>query len=142
MAGAMLKEENQRQLEVNEFHNQPGFLSNPPVDQAELFGSLIRGLNNCPLTHALRTNPVICSNCINVFWNTTKIDRQGAGSIEATVLKRKIIVSEAVIREVLRVGDQPHHPTIYDHARVQAALRRISYERGYPTVLKKLFPPY
>ncbi|KAJ0874103.1 hypothetical protein HanPSC8_Chr11g0460171 [Helianthus annuus] len=142
MAGAMLEEKNQRQLEVNEFHNQAGFLSNSPADQTELFGSLIRGLNNCPLTHALRTNPVICSKCINAFWNTAKVNRQGAGSIEATIQKRKIIVSEAVIREVLRFGDQPHHPTVYDHDRVQAALRRMSYEGGYPTVLKKLFPPY
>ncbi|KAJ0879692.1 hypothetical protein HanRHA438_Chr10g0454471 [Helianthus annuus] len=142
MAGAMLQEKNQRQLEVNEFHNQAGFLSNPPADQAGLFGSLIRGLNNFPLTHALRMNPVICSNCINAFWNTAKIDRQGVRFIEATVQKTKIVVSEAVIREVLRIGDQPHHPTLYDQARVQAALRRMSYEGGYPTVLKKLFPPY
>ncbi|MFS8007288.1 hypothetical protein Hanom_Chr14g01259221 [Helianthus anomalus] len=92
--------------------------------------------------HALRANPVICSNCINAFWNTKKIDTQGAGSIEATVQKTKIIISEAVIREVLRLGDQPHHPTLYDQARVQASLRRMSYEGGYPTVLKKLFPPY
>ncbi|KAJ0659298.1 hypothetical protein HanOQP8_Chr14g0524501 [Helianthus annuus] len=142
MAGAMLKEGNQRQLEVNEFHNQAGYLSNPPADQVELFGLLIRGLNNCTLTHALRTNPVICSNCINTFWNTAKILRQGEGYIEATVQKTKIIISEAVIREVLRLGDQPDHPTLYDQARVQAALRRMGYEGGYPTVLKKLFPPY
>ncbi|KAF5786291.1 hypothetical protein HanXRQr2_Chr10g0439091 [Helianthus annuus] len=142
MAGAMLKEGNQRQLEVNEFHNQAGYLSNPPADQSELFGSLIRGLNNCPLTHALRTNPVMCSNCINSFWNNAKIVRQGAGFIESTIQKTKIIISEEVIREVLRFGDQPDHPTLYDQARVQAALRRMGYEGGYPTVLKKLFPPY
>ncbi|KAM0061545.1 hypothetical protein Hdeb2414_s0004g00137351 [Helianthus debilis subsp. tardiflorus] len=82
------------------------------------------------------------NSCINAFWNTSKINRQGAGSIEATVHKTKIIVSKAVIREVLRLGDQPHHPTLYDQSRVQAALRRMSYEGGYPTVLKKLFPPY
>ncbi|MFS8024482.1 hypothetical protein Hanom_Chr16g01463801 [Helianthus anomalus] len=113
-----------------------------PADQVELYGSLIRGLNNCPLTHALRANPVICSSCINAFWNTAKINRQGAGSIEPTVQKTKIVVTEAVIREVLRLGDHPHHPMLYDQARVQVALRRMSYEGGYPTVLKKLFPPF
>ncbi|KAJ0948254.1 hypothetical protein HanRHA438_Chr01g0025071 [Helianthus annuus] len=82
------------------------------------------------------------NSCINMFWNTAKINRQGAGSIKATVQKTKIIVSEAVIREVLRLGDQPHHPTLYDQSRVQAALKRMSYEGGYPTFLKKLFPPY
>ncbi|KAJ0524692.1 hypothetical protein HanHA300_Chr09g0303451 [Helianthus annuus] len=142
MAGAMLQEGSRRQLEVNEFHNQAGYLSDPPADQMELFGSLIGGLNNCPLTHAIRANRAMCNSCINTFWNTAKINRQRVGSIEATVQKTKIVVSEAVIREVLRLRDQPHHPTLYDQARVQAALRRMSYEGGYPTVLKKLFPPY
>ncbi|MFS8034475.1 hypothetical protein Hanom_Chr17g01581541 [Helianthus anomalus] len=135
-------EKNQRLLEVNEFHNQAGFLSDPPAAQIELFGSLIKGLNNCPLTHALIVEPVMCNNYINTFWNTAKINRQGAGPIEATVQKTKIIASEVIIREVLRLGDQPHHPTLYDQSRVQAALIRMSYECGYPTVLKKLFPPY
>ncbi|MFS7929723.1 hypothetical protein Hanom_Chr04g00335871 [Helianthus anomalus] len=103
MADAMLQEGNKWQLEVNEFHNQAGFLSDPLVDQVELFGSLIRGVNKCPLKHALRTNPVICSSCINAFWNTTKINRQGAGSIEVTIQKTQII---------------PHHPTLYDQATV------------------------
>ncbi|MFS7977801.1 hypothetical protein Hanom_Chr10g00908211 [Helianthus anomalus] len=67
MAGAMLQEGNQRQLEVNEFHNQAGYLSDPPADQMELFGSLIRGLNNCPLMEALSANPAMCNNCINTF---------------------------------------------------------------------------
>ncbi|MFS7948120.1 hypothetical protein Hanom_Chr06g00556221 [Helianthus anomalus] len=142
MSDAMMQEKNQRQLEVNEFHNQAGFLSDPPADQIELSESLIRGLNNCPLTQALRAEPVMCNSCINTFWNTAKINRQGAGSIEETMLKAKIIVTEAIIREVLRLGDQPHHPTSYDQTRVQASLRRMSYEGGYPTVLKKLFPPY
>ncbi|KAM0005127.1 hypothetical protein Hdeb2414_s0219g00837391 [Helianthus debilis subsp. tardiflorus] len=84
----------------------------------------------------------MCNSCINTFWNTAKINRQGAGSIEATVQKTKIIMTEAIIREVLRLGDQPHHPTSYDQAIVLAALQRMSYEGGYPTVLKKLFPPY
>ncbi|KAJ0951391.1 hypothetical protein HanPSC8_Chr02g0059411 [Helianthus annuus] len=142
MAGAMMQEKNQRQLEVNEFHNEAGYLSDPPADQIELFGYPIRGLNNCPLTHALRAEPVMCNSCINTFWNTAKINRQGAGSIEATMQKIKIIVTEPIIQEVLRLGDQPHHPTSYDQARVLAALQRMSYEGGYPTVLKKLFPPY
>ncbi|KAM0070865.1 hypothetical protein Hdeb2414_s0001g00018211 [Helianthus debilis subsp. tardiflorus] len=46
------------------------------------------------------------------------------------------------MREVLRLGDQPHHPTSYNQTRVLTALRRMRYEGSYPTVLKKLFPPY
>ncbi|MFS7996404.1 hypothetical protein Hanom_Chr12g01129621 [Helianthus anomalus] len=82
---------------------------------------------------------------INTFWNTAKINRQGvegAGTIEAIVQKKKIIISEVIVREVLRLGDLPQHPTSYNQTRVLAALQRMSYEGAYPTVLKKLFPPY
>ncbi|KAJ0800563.1 hypothetical protein HanPI659440_Chr03g0104521 [Helianthus annuus] len=145
MVGAMMQEKNQRQLEVELFHNQAGYLSDLPAEHMEMFGSLIRGLNNCPITHALRVEPVICNSCINTFWNTAEINRQGAkgaGTIEATVQKKKIIVSEAIVREVLRLGDLPQHPTSYNQTRVLAALRRMSYEGAYLTVLKKMFPPY
>ncbi|MFS7966891.1 hypothetical protein Hanom_Chr09g00779281 [Helianthus anomalus] len=77
--------------------------------------------------------------------NTVKVNKQGAneaGTIEATVQERKIFISEAIIQEVLRLGDQPQHPTSYDQNEVVSALRRMSYEGGYPIVLKKLFPPY
>ncbi|KAJ0441473.1 hypothetical protein HanIR_Chr16g0798141 [Helianthus annuus] len=47
-----------------------------------------------------------------------------------------------MVREVLKFGDQPHFPTSFEQSRVLPALQRISYEGGYPTVLKKLFPPY
>ncbi|MFS7986631.1 hypothetical protein Hanom_Chr11g01012601 [Helianthus anomalus] len=131
MAGIMMQMKNKRQLEVELFHNQAGYLTDPPAEHMEMFGSLIRGLNNCPITHALRAEPTICNSCINTFWNTTKIDKQGAegaGTIEATIQKKKIIMSEAIVREVLRLGDQPHHATSYNQTKVLAALRRMSYE--------------
>ncbi|MFS7953628.1 hypothetical protein Hanom_Chr07g00620921 [Helianthus anomalus] len=136
MVGAMMQGQNQRQSEVQLFQSQAGYLTDPPAKHMELFGSLIRGLNNCPLTHALRAEPSICNRCIITFWNTTKINRlgsEGAGIIEATIQKTKIMVSEAIVREVLRLGDQPHHPTSYIQTRVLVALRRMSYEGSYPT---------
>ncbi|KAF5773901.1 hypothetical protein HanRHA438_Chr13g0604701 [Helianthus annuus] len=110
-----------------------------------MFGSLIAGLNNCLITHALRTEPLICNNCVNTFWNTAKVNRRGtngAGAIEAMVQKKEVIVTDVVIHEVLKFRDQPHFPTSFEQSRVLAALRRMSYERSYPTVLKKLFLPY
>ncbi|MFS7919656.1 hypothetical protein Hanom_Chr03g00215241 [Helianthus anomalus] len=109
MAQVMMQEQNQRQLEVELFHNQAGYLSDPPAEHAEMFSSLIRGLNNCPITHALQAEPVICNSYINTFWDTTKVNRQGAdgaGTIKATVQKKKIVISKAIIWEVLRLGDQ------------------------------------
>ncbi|MFS8008276.1 hypothetical protein Hanom_Chr14g01270781 [Helianthus anomalus] len=128
MAQAMMQDENQRQLEVELFHNQARYLLDPPAEYVVMFGSLITGLNNCPITHALRAEPVICNNCINTFWNTAK--------------KKEVIVTEAIIREVLQFGDQQHFPTSFENNRVLAALRRMRYEGSYPNMLKKLFPPY
>ncbi|MFS7964884.1 hypothetical protein Hanom_Chr08g00755611 [Helianthus anomalus] len=59
MVGVMMQEKNQRQLEVELFHNQAGYLSDPPAEHVEMFGSLIQGLNNCPITHALQAKPAI-----------------------------------------------------------------------------------
>ncbi|MFS7989910.1 hypothetical protein Hanom_Chr11g01052461 [Helianthus anomalus] len=132
-------------LEVELSHNHVGYLSDPPVEYLCLFNYMIVGLNDCRITHALKTNPVICHDCIKDFWLSAKVNRrgaEGAGSIEAKVQKKEIIVTEAIIREYLKFGDPPNHPTSFERDRVVKALRRISYKGDYPTVLKKLFPPY
>ncbi|KAM0014391.1 hypothetical protein Hdeb2414_s0016g00497451 [Helianthus debilis subsp. tardiflorus] len=139
MAQVMIQ--NQRQLEMELFHNQAAY----PAKYAEMFSSPMTRSNNCPITHALRAEPVICNDCVNTFWNTSNVNRlgaNGAGAIEATVQKKEIIITKAIIREVLRHGDQPHFPTSLEQRRVLSAFRRMSYEGGYPIVLKKLYPPY
>ncbi|MFS7999276.1 hypothetical protein Hanom_Chr12g01164151 [Helianthus anomalus] len=116
---------NQRQLEVELFHNQAGYLSDPPSEYFEMFNSLMVGPKNCLITHALRSNPLICNDCENTFWNTTKVNRRGAngaGAIEAKVQDKEIIITEAVVREVLKFGDQPHYPTSFVQRRVLPAL--------------------
>ncbi|MFS7920266.1 hypothetical protein Hanom_Chr03g00222461 [Helianthus anomalus] len=88
MALVMMQEQNHRQLEVELFHNHARYLSDPPTEHVEMFSFLIKGLNKGPITHALRAEPVICNSCINTFWNTEKVNRQGAdgaGTIEATL---------------------------------------------------------
>ncbi|MFS7964179.1 hypothetical protein Hanom_Chr08g00747161 [Helianthus anomalus] len=120
--------DDQRPLQVELFHNQDGYLLDPPAEYFELFNSLNVGLNDFQITHALKINPVICAS--------------GVGSIEAEVQKKEIITTEPIVQEVLKFGDYPNHPTSYEQDRVVQALHRMSYEEAYPTVLKKLFPPY
>ncbi|MFS7996998.1 hypothetical protein Hanom_Chr12g01136551 [Helianthus anomalus] len=67
---------------------------------------------------------------------------EGSGSIDAKILGKDIVISKVVVREVLRFEDQSHHPTTFVRDKVMKALPRMSYENEYPTVLKKLFPPY
>ncbi|MFS8024358.1 hypothetical protein Hanom_Chr16g01462301 [Helianthus anomalus] len=49
----------QRPLEVELFHNQDRYLSDPPTEYFDLFNSLIVGLNDCRIMHALKTNPIV-----------------------------------------------------------------------------------
>ncbi|MFS7968297.1 hypothetical protein Hanom_Chr09g00795791 [Helianthus anomalus] len=124
MAQSMMT--NQRPLEVELFHNQVGYLSDPPppAEYFELFNSLIVGLNNCRISHALKTNPSICHDYAN-----------GVGGIGANVKKKEIVITEAIVHEVLKFGDQPNHPTSYKQDRVLPAQRRMSSEGNYLTCI-------
>ncbi|KAF5809327.1 hypothetical protein HanRHA438_Chr04g0165961 [Helianthus annuus] len=135
----------QLKLDVEVSHKQTRYLSNPPAEHYEEFNSIIFGLNSCRITHALKTNLVICSDMIRDFWLSAKVNRsgaEGAGLIEAKIQEKEIVIAEAVIREVLKFDDQTDHPTSFGRDRVVKALRRMSYEGEDPTVLKKLFPSY
>ncbi|KAJ0581189.1 hypothetical protein HanRHA438_Chr04g0177881 [Helianthus annuus] len=135
----------QQKLDIEASHNQAGYLSYPPTKYYEEFNSMIVGLNSCRITHALKVNPIISSDTIRGFWLLAKVNRsgaEGAGSIEAKVQEKDIVITEVVIHKMLKFGDQTHHPTTIRRDRVVKALRKMSYEGEYPTVLKKLFPPY
>ncbi|KAF5806312.1 hypothetical protein HanXRQr2_Chr05g0219891 [Helianthus annuus] len=106
---------------------------------------MIVGLNSCCITHALRANHVICIGMLKDFWLSPKVNRskaEGAGSIDAKIQGKDIIITETIVREVLKFEDQPHYPTSFERDKVMKALRKMSYEGDYPTVLKKLFPSY
>ena len=64
-------------------HNQGGFLSNPPIEHEE-FTSMITVLRDCPLTHALRVNPIIYENQIVEFWTNAQLSEDKL-SIVSTV---------------------------------------------------------
>ncbi|MFS8008874.1 hypothetical protein Hanom_Chr14g01278021 [Helianthus anomalus] len=67
---------------------------------------------------------------------------EGVGSIDAEIQGKDIIITEAIVHQVLKFEDQTHHPTTFGRDKVMKALRKMSYVGDYPTVLKKLFPPY
>ncbi|KAJ0808741.1 hypothetical protein HanPI659440_Chr01g0006701 [Helianthus annuus] len=120
----------QRPLEMELFYNQVGYLSDPPAEYFELFNSLIVGLNDWRITHTLKTNPIICHDCIKVFWLSAKVNRRcanGEGSIDAKVHRKEIIVTKAIVWEVLKFGDQPNHPTSFARDSVVNALGRMSF---------------
>nr|GEW50511.1 hypothetical protein [Tanacetum cinerariifolium] len=75
-------------------------------DASEGFNQVIDFLNGSYLKYALTVNPNIYVSCIKQFWNTVAIKQvNDVTRLQALVDKKKVVVTEAVIREVLRLDD-------------------------------------
>nr|GEY93322.1 xylulose kinase-1 [Tanacetum cinerariifolium] len=75
-------------------------------DACEGFNQLIDFLNGSYIKYALTVNPNIYVSCIKQFWNTVAIKQvNDVTRLQALVDKKKVVVTEAVIREVLRLDD-------------------------------------
>ena len=68
--------------------------------------------------------------------------RKDCESIDSTVRGIPVTVTEQIIREVLKIGDQPHFPTEYPADQIVPILTRMGYEGSYPPTKKKFLPPY
>ncbi|KAF5758638.1 hypothetical protein HanXRQr2_Chr16g0731501 [Helianthus annuus] len=126
-------------------HNQAGYLAAPPEKHKRLYTSLIKGLNSCRLVHALRDNPVVYESLVQDFWKAARFEVQGVDGkemIEAEIQKKKIVVTEQMIREVLQFGDNESDPIDLPSGTVEAILPRLSYEGKYPSLVKKFLHPY
>ncbi|KAL9999536.1 hypothetical protein Hdeb2414_s0474g00901251 [Helianthus debilis subsp. tardiflorus] len=124
-------------------HNQVAYLAPPPVKHKQLFMSLIKGLNTCRIVHALRENPVVYESLIQDFWKTAKVEIiEGKGAIAAEIDGTKIIVTEQIIRDVLKFNDQETDPIELAAGTIEAILPRLSYEGKFPPLVKKFVHPY
>nr|GEU31523.1 transposase, Ptta/En/Spm, transposase, Tnp1/En/Spm-like protein [Tanacetum cinerariifolium] len=75
-------------------------------DAAEGFEQIIDFLGGSYIHYALTVNPHIYILCIKQFWNTTSIKRSGdVTRLQALVDKKKIMISEVVICEILQLDD-------------------------------------
>nr|GEX14366.1 xylulose kinase-1 [Tanacetum cinerariifolium] len=75
-------------------------------DAAEGFEQIIDFLSGSYIHYALTVNPHIYNSCIKQFWNTASVKRSGdVTRLQALVDKKKIVISEAVIREILQLND-------------------------------------
>ncbi|KAJ0958118.1 hypothetical protein HanPSC8_Chr01g0035431 [Helianthus annuus] len=124
-------------------HNQVGYLAPPPVKHKQLYTSLMKGLNTCRIVHALRENPFVYESLIRDFWKTANVEIiEGKGAIVAEIQETKVIVTEQMIREVLRFNDQETDPIELPAGTVEAILPRLSYEGKFPPLVKKFVHPY
>nr|GFB64359.1 hypothetical protein [Tanacetum cinerariifolium] len=76
------------------------------LDASEGFAQIIDFLSGSYIHYALTVSPPIYISCIKQFWNTTVVKRSGdVTRLQALVDKKKIVISEDVIREILRLDD-------------------------------------
>nr|GFB74148.1 hypothetical protein [Tanacetum cinerariifolium] len=75
-------------------------------DAAEGFEQIIDFLGRSYIHYALTVSPHFYISCIKQFWNTALVKRSGdVTRLQALVDKKKIVISEAVIREILQLND-------------------------------------
>nr|GEV28902.1 hypothetical protein [Tanacetum cinerariifolium] len=73
---------------------------------SEGFNQIIDLLNGSSIKYALTTNPNIYVSCIKQFWTTVAVKQvNDVTRLQALVDKRKVVVTEATIREALRLDD-------------------------------------
>nr|GEU88750.1 hypothetical protein [Tanacetum cinerariifolium] len=75
-------------------------------DASEGFNQIIDFLNGSYIQYALKMNPNIYVSCIKQFWNIVAIKQvNDVTRLHALVDKKKVVVTEAAIREALRLDD-------------------------------------
>lgn len=105
---------------------------------------MVHGLNNCKLSYAFQSNPIIHQDLVTQFWDKASINKEGANgecTLESTIQGRKV-VSEQVIQEELQFRDQPGSPIEIPIDQIKEVLDRMGYEGTFPPTINKLLPPY
>nr|GFA20942.1 hypothetical protein [Tanacetum cinerariifolium] len=75
-------------------------------DAADGFEQIIDFLNGSYIHYALTVNPHIYVSCIKQFWNTVSVKRSDdVTRLQALVDRKKIMILEDVIREILQLDD-------------------------------------
>nr|GEX04992.1 xylulose kinase-1 [Tanacetum cinerariifolium] len=85
-------------------HNMVAILTKS--EASEGFEQIIDFLNGSYIKYALTVNPHIYMSCIKQFWNnvTVKLSND-VTRLQASVDRKKVVISEAIIRDALRPTD-------------------------------------
>nr|GEU92150.1 putative ribonuclease H-like domain-containing protein [Tanacetum cinerariifolium] len=105
----------------------PAYLSKS--DASEGFNQIIDFLNGSSIKYALTLNPNIYVSCIKQFWTTVAVKMvNDVTRLQALVDKKKVVVTEATIRDALRLGDAEGVECL-PNEEIFAELARIGYEK-------------
>nr|GEX92727.1 hypothetical protein [Tanacetum cinerariifolium] len=98
-------------------------------DFAEGFEQIIDFLSRRYIHYALTVNPHIYVSCIKQFWNTASVKRSDdVTSLQALVDRKKIMISEDVIREILQLDDAKGVVCL-PNEEIFAGLARMGYKK-------------
>nr|GEV43075.1 hypothetical protein [Tanacetum cinerariifolium] len=108
-------------------HNMVAILTKS--DASEGFDQILDFLNGSYIKYALTVNPHIYVSCIKQFWNTIAV-KQSANvtRLQALVDKKKVLISKAVIRDVLRLDDAEGVDCL-PNEEIFTGLARMGYEK-------------
>nr|GEZ06752.1 hypothetical protein [Tanacetum cinerariifolium] len=86
-------------------HNMIDYLTKS--DASEGFDQIIDFLNASSIKYALTINPNINVSCIKQFWSSVLVKKvNDVTRLQALVDKKKVITTEATIRDALRLNDE------------------------------------
>nr|GEV14147.1 ribonuclease H-like domain, reverse transcriptase, RNA-dependent DNA polymerase [Tanacetum cinerariifolium] len=98
-------------------------------DAAEGFEQIIDFLNGSYIHYALTVNPHIYVSCIKQFWNTASVKRSDdVTRLQALVNRKKIVISEDVISEILQLDDA-EGVVCMPNEKIFAGLAQMGYEK-------------
>nr|GEZ42259.1 hypothetical protein [Tanacetum cinerariifolium] len=108
-------------------HNMVAILKKS--DAAEGFEQIIDFLSGSYIHYALIVNPHIYVSCIKQFWNTAPVKRSDdVTRLQALVDRKKIVISEDVIREILQLDDI-EGVVCLPNEEIFAGLAQMGYEK-------------
>nr|GEY48106.1 xylulose kinase-1 [Tanacetum cinerariifolium] len=85
-------------------HNMIAYLTK--LDASERFDQIIDFLNASSIKYALTVNPNIYVSCIKQFWSSVSVKKvNDMMRLQALVDRKNVIITEATIREALRLND-------------------------------------
>nr|GEV90344.1 putative reverse transcriptase domain-containing protein [Tanacetum cinerariifolium] len=99
------------------------------TDAAEGFKQIIDFLSESYIHYALTVSPHIYISCMKQFWNSVLVKRSGdVTRLQALVDKKKIVISEAVIHEILQLNDA-EGVVCLPNEEIFAGLAQMGYEK-------------
>nr|GEZ87654.1 hypothetical protein [Tanacetum cinerariifolium] len=98
-------------------------------DAAQGFEQISDFLSGSYIHHALTVNPHVYISCIKQFWNTAVVKRSGdITRLQALVDKKRIVISEEVVREILQLNDA-EGVVCLPNKEIFAGLAHMGYEK-------------